>query len=259
MIVFVADAGYTTKRLFRKCQQLKIQLITRAKSNTRFFELAPPRTGKKGRPRTKGDRLPALKELRDNPDLQWTQSVVEGYGGVNNIRLVATYDCLWDPAEGGSPIRVRLVFVKDPEKDGGAPVFCLITSAPLLSPEQIGGTYVMRWSQEVTHREAREHLGMETQRQWSDLAIARTTPLIFGVYSLVFLIAHRLYGKGHIDPTQTSWYQKEEPTFSDLLSSVRGLIREHQLSQIWWAHPILKNIHCPKELLRIFQGIGIAA
>ena len=44
-----------------------------------------------------------------------------------------------------------------------------------------------RWSLEAIFEEGHAHLGIETQRQWSDLAIQRTTPLLFGLYSLVTL------------------------------------------------------------------------
>jgi hypothetical protein len=257
LIVLVTDAGYTTKGLFRVCKKLKIQLIARAKSNMRFFELAPPRTGKRGRPRLKGHRLPSLKEIRDSPDIKWKQVMVEGYGGVNKECMVATQECLWDPAEGGGQIQVQLIFVKDLKDSNDSSVFCLITIATHLSSEEIVTAYAKRWSQEVTHRECRESLGMETQRQWSDLAIERTTPLLFACYSLIFLIANQLYNK--ITPAQSAWYQKRELTFSDLLSFVRKMIRENQLSQVWSKHPILKNIHCPTELLQIFEGIGLAA
>ena len=257
-IVFVADAGYATTGLFRACRKLKINLLTRARSNLRFFKSAPPRTGKKGRPRAKGERLPSLKEIRNNGELKWTEVVVESYGSVHETRFVATVDCLWDSAERGRA-DVRLVFVKAPGDGVDAPVFCLITEAPLLSAEQIVGTYAMRWSQEVTHREAREHLGVETQRQWSDLAIERSTPLLFGIYSLVFLLGHRLYGQGSVSLSQTAWYKKDEPAFSDLLNAVRALIRKHQLFQVLTRHPILRNIQCPNELLSILEGIGMAA
>ena len=176
----------------------------------------------------------------------------------HETRLVATVDCLWASAEGGNA-EVCLVFVKTPEDGPDAPVFCLITEAPLLSIEQIVGTYAMRWSQEVTHRETREYLGVETQRQWSDLAIERSTPLLFGIYSLIFLLGHQLYSRGGVSLLQTAWYKKEEPAFSDLLNAVKGLIREHQLFQVWTRHPILRNIQCPHELLSILEGIGMAA
>jgi hypothetical protein len=258
MISLVADAGYTTTGLFRTCQKLNIQLVTRARSNLRLYKRAPARTGKRGRPRIKGERLPPLKELRDGSDLEWTQATVEGYSSSIDMRLVATLDCLWDSIEAGC-IEVRLVFVKTPGDNPEDPVFCLITSAPLLSTEQIVGFYSMRWSQEVTHREVREHLGMETQRQWSDLAIERSTPLIFGLYSLIFLCIHQFYGEEGVCPAQVAWYHKKEPAFGDLLNAIRELIREHQLFEIWAYHSVLKNIQCPKELLAIFRGIGMAA
>ena len=257
-IAFVADAGYATTGLFRACRKQKINLVTRAKSNLRFFKSAPPRTGKKGRPRNKGERLPSLKDLRNNGNLKWREVVVESYRSTYETRLVATVDCLWDSVEGGCA-EVRLVFVKTPGDGIDAPIFCLITDAPLLSIEQIVGTYAMRWSQEVSHREAREYLGVETQRQWSDLAIERSTPLLFAIYSLTFLLGHQLYIQGSISLSQTAWYKKDDPAFSDLLNAVRALIREYQLFQVWSQHPILRNIQCPNELLSILEGIGMVA
>jgi hypothetical protein len=74
---------------------------------------------------------------------------------------------------------------------------------------------------EVTPREVREHLGVETQRQWSDLAIVRTTPALFGLFSLVTVLAHRLAQRSKLLPRHTAWYAKPRPTFSDALASVR--------------------------------------
>jgi hypothetical protein len=79
----------------------------------------------------------------------------------------------------------------------------------------------MRWSLEVTFEEAREHLGMEPQRQWSDLAIARTTPVILGLFSLVVMLARRLQPDGKVPILTTAWYQKTEATFSDCLALAR--------------------------------------
>ena len=81
--------------------------------------------------------------------------------------------------------------------------------------------FVWRWTTEVTFEESRAHLGSETQRQWSDLAIERTTPCLFGLYSLVFLLAHALHPDGKVPLRQTAWYEKEEATFSDVLATVR--------------------------------------
>ncbi len=193
-LILVTDAGYATKGLFRICKKLNIEFVTRAKANGRFFNLPPQRTGKKGRPSIKGERLPSLKAMKNDPHRQWTMVEIEGYGGKQRSCWVSATECCWAPSEGGGVIHIRLIFVKNTQEEDGAPVFCLITSTSELSLEVAVNTYTGRWSQEVTHRDVREHLGMETQRQWSDLSIARSTPSLFACYSLVFLITHSLMG-----------------------------------------------------------------
>jgi hypothetical protein len=82
--------------------------------------------------------------------------------------------------------------------------------------------FVQRWQLEVTFEAVRRHLGMETQRQWSDKAIARTTPLLLGVFSWVTLVAHAFYtAHPTTSPRQAAWYTKPLPTFSDALALVR--------------------------------------
>ncbi len=80
---------------------------------------------------------------------------------------------------------------------------------------------MLRWQLEVTFEEARAHLGVETQRQWSDLAIVRTTPALLGLFSLVTLFAHHLLQGNALPVRQAAWYQKALPTFSDTLAFVR--------------------------------------
>ena len=80
---------------------------------------------------------------------------------------------------------------------------------------------------EVTFQEVRTHLGVETQRQWNDLAIARTTPCLLGLFSLVTLLAHRLVEQQAQPVRQAAWYAKPEATFSDALAWVRGSLWEH--------------------------------
>ena len=89
------------------------------------------------------------------------------------------------------------------------------------TPARIIEWVVMRWSVETTFEEAREHLGLETQRQWSDLAIARTTPCLLGLFSLVVLLTHRLQPDGKVPVLKAAWYEKPEATFSDCLILVR--------------------------------------
>ena len=81
--------------------------------------------------------------------------------------------------------------------------------------------FVKRWPIEVTYEESRAHLGVETQRQWSDLAIERSTPCLFGLYSVVVLLGHALHPDGAIPVEQAAWYPKTQATFSDVLATVR--------------------------------------
>jgi hypothetical protein len=81
--------------------------------------------------------------------------------------------------------------------------------------------FVLRWTVEVAFHEVRAHLGVETQRQWSDLAIVRTTPALLGLFSLVTMFAHQLLGKQSFPIRQAAWYTKALPTFSDTLAFVR--------------------------------------
>ena len=84
--------------------------------------------------------------------------------------------------------------------------------------------FVLRWNIEVTFEETRAHLGVETQRQWSDRSIARTTPLLMGLFSLITLMALKLRAMYQLAPLSASWYQKNgEVTFSDVIAFVRRI------------------------------------
>lgn len=82
-------------------------------------------------------------------------------------------------------------------------------------------SFIKRWTIEVTFEESRAHLGVETQRQWSDLAIERSTPCLLGMFSLVALLGQALHPDGRIPVQRTAWYPKTEATFSDVLAEVR--------------------------------------
>ena len=68
-------------------------------------------------------------------------------------------------------------------------------------------------------------MGVETQRQWADKSIARTTPLLLGLFSLVTLMAVKLQSSYQLTLLSTAWYKKkEEATFSDIIAYVRRII-----------------------------------
>jgi DDE superfamily endonuclease len=250
----VVDAGYACVELFIQCTKYNVTLITRLRANARLFDLPPPRTGKKGRPAKKGERL-AIKDIAKR--VSWSRHTIKGYGGEAIIRDLATWTCLWCPVNG-EPIHIRLILARDPTDIKGT-IFTLMTNDFNIPITEVMEGYIMRWGQEVTHREVREHLGMETQRQWSKNAIARTTPFLFSLYSLVFLMADSLMKQKTIQPGQTTWYCKDGLTFSDLLGAVRRVLREHQFSQIWASSHKLKKYPLDEGLLEAFLGLLEAA
>jgi len=147
------------------------------------------------------------------PNVKW-------YGGKMRWVAYVTTTCLWC-AQGEEPLPIRLVLLKDLAGEYKPVALMGIDELFQLTALEIIEWFVARWNQEVTHREVREHLGVETQRQWSDKAIARTTPALFGLYSLVVLIADRLHASFPLKLGSTAWYKKTHLTFSDMLREVR--------------------------------------
>jgi hypothetical protein len=90
-----------------------------------------------------------------------------------------------------------------------------------LAPTQIVAGFVLRWHVDVTFAEGRRHLGVETQRQWSEQAIARTTPALCGLFSLVCVMAYRLTAVTALGARSTAWDRKAQVTFSEVLAFVR--------------------------------------
>ena len=125
---------------------------------------------------------------------------------------VASGTAIWYHT-GKPPVSIRYVLVRDP--DGDFDPQALLATDLEADPRQIIEWFVLRWRLEVTFQEVRLHLGVETQRQWSDLAIARITPILFGLFSIVTLATHNLYQDEAFSPRSAAWYCKPLPTFSD--------------------------------------------
>jgi hypothetical protein len=220
-VVAVADSTYAALALLDACARLRnpVVVITRLRLDAALYDPAPDRPpGTVGRPRKKGARQPTLAERLQDPQTTWQALTVRWYGGTDRAIEVATATAVW--YHGGlPPVALRWVLVRDPAGDF-APQALLCTD-PTVSAQQIVEWFVLRWQLEVTFHEARAHLGVETQRQWSDRAIQRTTPALLGLFSLVTLLAHELL-QGHALPArQAAWYTKPLPTFVDTLALVR--------------------------------------
>lgn len=236
-LVVVGDSSFAVISLLGRMTQLAtpICMITRFRLDAALYEPAPPRRPhQNGRPRVKGARLPTLAQVAENPGTAWQRvTIPQWYGQGRRIVEIVSATAVWFHS-GLPPVPIRWVLIRDPKLKFKTQA--LLCTDLTVQPVQIVKWFVLRWQLEVTLQEVRTHLGVETQRQWSDRAILRTTPALLGLFSLVTLLAHRRTCRGKLAVRQAAWYVKLRPTFSDALAVVRQHLWQHVGFQTSVAH-----------------------
>jgi hypothetical protein len=219
-LIVVADSSYAALELLAWCarQVRPVTVITRLRLDAALYRPAPVRRpGQNGRPRLKGQRLPTLARRLEQTQTHWQGCRLAWYGGELRRLQLATGTAVWYHS-GKPPVSIRWVLVRDPK--GHFEPQALLSTELTLSARQIVLYFVRRWSMETTFQEARLHLGLEGQRQWNDLAAARTTPVRLGLFSLVALMVQRQPAWQRAF-RRSAWYEKPRPTFADALAQVR--------------------------------------
>jgi hypothetical protein len=173
-----------------------------------------------GRSRLKGERLPNLSIVAENPDTEWASiTLAHWYGKSKRTVEIVSGTAVWY-STGLPTVPVRWVLIRDPR--GEFKTQALLCTDLDAEPGRIISWFVRRWQMETTFQEARQRLGgLETQRHWSEKAIRRTAPALLGLFSLVTLFAHRHMAKGMHGVRRTACYDKRHPSFSDALALVR--------------------------------------
>jgi hypothetical protein len=228
--ILLGDGGYASHELARFCRRHRRRLTLVSRFHPRANLYTPPparREGRPGRPRLKGEKLPAPRDVVAASAPK--RSTVGWYGGKSRrVGFVSGTGHWYKGGDGLVP--VRWVFVHDLEGTHGDGYF--YCTDPSLSPSRIITLYTGRWSIEVTFQEVRQHLGFHTPRCWRERSVLRTAPCLLGLFSLVCLI-HRRHTRGEgAEPMSTAWYRKAEPTFADAVASVRRLL---------WSQTVLKQ------------------
>ncbi len=249
-IVCVADSSFAVLELLDKVKTLpRASVITRLRLDAALYDPPPYRApGTKGRPRLKGKRRPTLETMLADTRTQWTTVRVEQWYGEGPREVEVTTDTAVWYHTGKPPVVIRWVLMRDP-KQSFKPQALLSTNLGH-TPEQMLPWFVRRWTMEVTFEEVRAHLGMETQRQWNDRAIARTTPALLSLYSIVTLAAQLLIEKGATCVRSTAWYHKTRPTFADAIAWVRRQVWEH--IHFSMSHQETDMIQIPRALFECF-------
>ena len=258
-ITLLGDGNYSSLDLGTTCVRQQVRLLVPLRLDANLF--APPqarRPGRRGAPRVKGQALPKLTSLLTDPATAWTRGTLPWYaqgcyelewcsgqafwyhGGKAPLPLGA------DARSGGThpphaylqtelsaatipaaPAEAAPASESVPPPVAGTPL--TILGANAATGREILVRYQGRWRLEVTLEESRAHLGVETQRQWSKLAIARSTPGLLGLFSVVVLGGQALHPDGRIPVAQAAGYPKSQATFSDVLATVRRHIWHQEL------------------------------
>jgi hypothetical protein len=243
-LVAVADSGFSAIALLRDLAP-HLAVVTRLRLGACLCQPPPPRRPKRrGRPPAKGARLPSLADRLRDRRTPWRRVVVDGWYGRTTRRLdIASGTALWH--HPGMRVAIRRVLVRDPSGEKEPQAF--LCTDQHAEPADILRWFVRRWRTETTLEEARRHPGMETQRQWSDLAILRTTPALLGPFSLVALWASQLAAERGPAAECVGWYPKPLPTFSDALALVR---RELWTAQLFAVSPLDRTAqNVPADLI----------
>ena len=218
-LIIVADSTYAVLELLHGLRE-HVCFVTRLRLDAALYDWPEPQPPSKPGPKPKkGNRLAKLEELANDAKTSWQAlKVSHWYGRSERLLEVATGTALW--YSSGKPIvPIRWVLVRDLAGQLETKAFlCTDLSA---SPLEILSWFVRRWQVEVTFEEVRAHLGVETQRQWSDLAIGRTTPVLLALFSITTLLADQLHRQQELYVGRAAWYAKPLPTFSDAIAGVR--------------------------------------
>jgi hypothetical protein len=217
-LLLVGDSAFAAARLGLTCRERGVRLVSRLVLNAQLYDPIPPQPkGKPGVKPKKGPRQPKLCDRLTDEATVWQTEDLPWYAGQTLTMDLTSGTALWH-RDGEAPLPIRWVLLRDPSgKRRPCALFC---TDPAATMHQIIAWYMSRWQIEGTFEEVRCHLGVETQRQWSARAIARTTPCLLGLFSLVLLLAYRLSPTG-LPTRQAAWYAKSAPTFTDLLALVR--------------------------------------
>lgn len=218
-IKLMGDTAYSVLELGLHAQHQQVALLTTGRLDAVLHEPPPERTQHTiGRPRVVGQRLPPLEMVLQDSQTVWQTLTMDWYGQGKRILEICTGTALWY-RYGYQPLPIRWVLTRDPS--GKHPPKVIFSTDPAQPATEIIKDFMKRWSLEVTFEEGRAHLGIETQRQWSDRAIERSAPLLFGLFSLVTLFRRALHPDGLLPVAQAAWYRKHAATFCDVLALIR--------------------------------------
>jgi DDE superfamily endonuclease len=246
--VISGDSAYGGKSVLLKLPP-KVDLISHVHPKGALYEPAPPlMPGQKGRRRKKGKRLPGMAAWANDTRLRWKKLVFDQFG-LHTTLLVKTRQALYYTA--GRDRLLTIVLVRDAE--GKRPDQMFYCTNLEWDARTILSHYACRWAIEVTFENSKQLLGLEDPANRTEKAVRRTAPMALVLYSLIVAWFHQI-GHQHLQFPDRPWYrQKREPSFADMLTTLRRITWEEHFQQLPAASRVVK-----KAFAQITQYLALA-
>lgn len=247
-LIVSGDSAYGGASVLRKLPA-NVELISHVHPKGALYEPAPtPIPGKKGAHRKKGKRLPNMQTWADDSRQPW-QTLVFDQFGLHATLLVKTMQALYYKA--GKDRLLTIVLVRDAV--GKRPDQMFYCTYLDWDAWQILSEYSARWSIEVTFENCKQLLGLEDPANRKEKAVRRTAPMALVLHSLIVVWFHRI-GHRYVRFPDRPWYpQKEEPSFADMLTTLRRLSWQDKIRLL----PIKSRL-VKKVLAQIIEFLSLA-
>jgi DDE superfamily endonuclease len=242
------DSAYGGASVLRKLPN-NVDLISHVHPKGALYEPAPAsRPGQKGAPRKKGGRLPGMAAWADEESQPWRQLGFDQFG-LHATLLVKVQKALYYKA--GKDRLLTIVLVRDAV--GKRPDQMFYSTRLDWSARTILSKYAARWSIEVTFENSKQLLGLEDPANRVEQAVRRTAPMALVLYSLIVAWFHKT-GHMHVQFPDRPWYRhKHQPSFADMLTTLRRMSWEEHFRHLPITTRILK-----KSLARITEFLALA-
>ena len=222
-IVIRGDSAYGGKSILSHLPP-NVHLISHVHADGVLYEPAPPRqAGTKGRSRKKGKRLPKMKQWAEDPKQPWTKLKFNQFG-LHATLEVKTIQALYYTA--GADRLLTIVLVRDCE--GKRPDQMFYCTKLDWTARQILSAYACRWAIECTFENCKQLLGLEDPANRLPKAVERTAPMALIIYSLVIVWFHQIGHQSVRFPIRPWYPKKQEPSFTDMLTTLRRISYEEK-------------------------------
>jgi hypothetical protein len=242
------DSAYGGQSVLQKLPS-NVELISHVHPKGLLYEPASaPDPHKKGAHAKKGRRLPGMAAWAEDPRQPWQKLVFDQFGLHATLR-VKTIQALYYTA--GKDRLLTIVLVRDAL--GKRPDQMFYCTYLAWEARKILSTYAGRWSIEVTFENCKQLLGLEDPANRKEKAVRRTAPMALVLYSLIVAWFHQV-GHGHLRFPDRPWYRKKrEPSFADMLTTLRRLS--------WWDK--IRTLHVSssplkKSLAQIIEFLSLS-